>query len=139
MDPGLAGSPALRAVARLHRLVDLFGEAEVLGSELTEGEGGAVRLEARLAFRAGGSVTLIEERLRGLGRRTEWDLICERGRLGSPPAGSAGSLFREDLEHFVRRIVEGADSYVSEERVVHVLELVEAIETGYAGAASAVS
>jgi hypothetical protein len=33
-DPALAGTPALCALARLHRLVDLFGEAEVRAATL---------------------------------------------------------------------------------------------------------
>ena len=46
----------------------------------------------------------------------------------SPPAEPAGALFARDLEVFLDRIERGADSYVSDSTVLHVLELVGAIE-----------
>ena len=52
-DPQRAGSPALRALARLHRLLDLFGPARIAGASLVEREGG-YRLELGLAFGDGG-------------------------------------------------------------------------------------
>ncbi len=125
-DPALAGSAALGALARLHRLVDLFGSADVSGARL---QGGAPRrLEVELAFREGGAVTLIEGRGPGLVRATEWSIDCERGRLVTPPAEPAGALFAQDLEVFLDRIERGADSYVSDARVLELLELVGAIE-----------
>jgi len=125
-DPALAGSAALGALARLHRLVDLFGEAELRGARLDTGV--TRRLEVELEFARGGAVTLVEERGPGLPRATEWSVTCERGLLGSPPPEPAGALFARDLEVFLDRIERGAEPYVSDARVLHVLELVGAIE-----------
>jgi predicted dehydrogenase len=125
-DPALAGSPALGALARLHRLVDLFGAAEVRSARLEVGA--TRRLEVELRFAAGGSVTLCEERGPGLARATEWAIECERGRLESPPPEPPGALFARDLDVFLDRIERGAESYVSDARVLEVLELVGAIE-----------
>jgi biliverdin reductase len=127
-DPSLAGSPALRALARLHRLVDLFGEAEVESASLADEGARGYRLEAALTFRGGGHVRLVEERGPDLDRALDWDLELERGRLDSPPPGPAGRLFERDLACFVDRLGRRAEPYVSNERVVHVLGLVEAIE-----------
>jgi predicted dehydrogenase len=125
-EPELAGSAALGALARLHRLVDLFGSAEVSGARLELGP--VRRLEVELAFREGGAVTLIEERGPGLTRATEWAIDCARGRLGTPPPEPAGALFARDLDVFLDRIERRAESYVSDARVLEVLELVGAIE-----------
>jgi predicted dehydrogenase len=127
-DPALAGSAALRAVARLHRLVDLFGEAHVERASIDDYGPKGTRLEVRLRFLEGGHVTLIEERRTDGPRRADWDLACERGRLRSPPSGPAGRLFERDLEHFVERVREGTSPYVTEDRIVHVLDLVRSIE-----------
>lgn len=133
MDPALAGSAALRALARLHRLVDLFGDARVDRADLVEEQAG-YRLRAELSFARGGVATLVEERAPGLARSLEWDLLCERGRLDDPPAEAPGPLFLRDLECFVARVRDGAPPYVSEARIVHVLGLVAAIEEQSAGA-----
>jgi biliverdin reductase len=125
-DARLAGSPALRALARLHRLVDLFGDAEVRGVRLEQSHG--YHLEVELGFAAGGGVSLIEERGPGAPRATHWHVECEHGVLGDPPADPPTGLFAQDLACFVARVVRGADPYVSEARCLHVLELVEAIE-----------
>ncbi len=51
-EPALAGSAALGALARLHRLVDLFGEAEVRAARLeTAGARRRLRSPARLRSR----------------------------------------------------------------------------------------
>jgi len=125
-DPALAGSAPLGALARLHRLVDLFGRAELRGARLSLGE--TRRLEVDLAFGARGGVTLIEERGPGLPRATEWAIECERGPLTTPPAEPPGALFARDLDVFLDRIERGAPSYVSDSAVLEVLELVGAIE-----------
>ncbi len=127
-DPAQAGSPALRAVARLHRLVDLFGEARVEDARL-EGDARAYRLVVELGFAAGaGPVRLVETRKPELERATRWAIDCENGRLGDPPVEAPGALFRQDLDVFVARVLDGKPGYVPEARVLHVLELVERIE-----------
>ncbi len=127
-DAERAGSAALRAVARLHRLLDLFGEAEVREAALKPRGLGGYRLEVGLAFRRGGEALLIEERGPGLPRQTRWAVRCERGRLEDPPREPPGALFREDLDHFIARVETGLEPYVSEERVLHVLSLVDQID-----------
>ncbi len=126
-DPASAGSPALCAVARLHRLVDLFGPARV-GAARVEPLSGGWRLEVELGFERGGVASLVEERAHDLGRTSTWRVDCERGVLETPPAAPAGALFREDLDCFIARVETGAASYVSDERVLHVLGLVDAID-----------
>jgi predicted dehydrogenase len=127
-DRALAGSPALRAVARLHRLVDLFGEARVEGAALSERGVQGYRLEVELGFQEGGGLRLIEERRAGARRGVEWEIVCERGVLRNPPSQSPGKLFEEDLTCFAQRVRKGAPHYVSEDRIVHVLDLVRQIE-----------
>ena len=127
-DAEQAGSPGLRAVARLHRLLDLFGEAEVSEARVEPRSAGGYRLEVELGFRSGGEALLVEERGPGLPRQTRWAVRCERGRLEDPPREPPGALFREDLDHFIARVESGLEPYVSEARVLHVLGLVDQID-----------
>lgn len=123
----LAGSPALRAVARLHRLLDLFGEARVESAELAR-RGAGYRLEVVLRPLAGGRLRLVEQRGPDLARGTHWSIQCEHGRLDDPPPESPAGLFQEDLACFIARVRSGEPSYVSEARVLAVLGLVEQID-----------
>jgi hypothetical protein len=100
----------------------------VIDARVERGSAGAYRLEARLAFAAGGTATLVEERAPDAQRGTHWDVRCERGVLGSPPEMPAAGLFARDLDVFLDRILSGAPHYVDEARIVHVLALVQAIE-----------
>ncbi len=125
-DPSFAGTSALCALARLHRLVDLFGEAEVRSAALARGAG--YRLEVELGFASGGRVTLVEQRAPGALRATHWRGECEHGALGDPPNERPAELFARDLACFVARVLERAPSYVSDGRCQHVFELVAAIE-----------
>lgn len=127
-DSALAGSPALRALARLHRLLDLFGEASVEWAEQKMHPDGAYRLEAGLVFDRGGHAMLIERRGPGVIRVMHWDVPCERGILADPPLQPVRGLFARDLDCFVARIREGARGYVSEPRILHALDLVSQIE-----------
>lgn len=127
-ESALAGSPALRAVARLHRLVDLFGRVDAVEPNVRERPEGGYRLEVDLVFGDGGRTRLVEERGPGLERGTDWSIRCQNGRLTSPPQSPAGPLFRRDLDHFLDRIEKGVAPYVSEGRVLHVLDLVERID-----------
>jgi biliverdin reductase len=127
LDERFAGPPPLLAVARLHRLVDLFGEARVEDAALDDRRAG-YRLRVDLGFREGGTVTLVEERAPNLERETRWEIWCDRGVLGDPPSAPPGPLFARDTEHFMARIREGAPPYVADDRVLHVLDLVREIE-----------
>ena len=126
-EASLAGSEALRALARLHRLLDCFGPARVVDAALDARAQGWT-LEVELAFRAGGSTRLVETRAPALERRLRWQVECERGVLDDPPPSSARGVFRTDTDCFVARVRGTADSYVSEQRLLHGLELVEQIE-----------
>ena len=107
--------------------MDLFGEAKLTQASL-EGSGASYRLEARLTFGGGAEVRLVEERGLGLERRTRWGIECEAGLLDDPPREPPGALFRRDLDCFLGRVAGTAKPYVSEERVLHVLGLVERID-----------
>lgn len=126
-DPVRAGSPALRSTARLHRLVDLFGPARVRAATVAYGEA-SYELAVDLGFERGGGVRLIERRAPASARRTRCAVRCEGGLLGDPPALSAVGIFRSDLDCFVGRVRHGGASYVAEERILHVLALVERID-----------
>ena len=126
-DPRLGGSPALRAVARLHRLVDLFGPARVAAARLETAACG-FRLEIELGFELGGELLLTEERAPELARRARWDVRCEHGSLRDPSLPPAAGLFARDLDYFVEQVRTGAASYVGEDRILHVLGLVDEIE-----------
>ena len=127
-DPARAGSPALRALARLHRLLDLFGSASVEWAKQQMHPDGAYHLEAGLVFDEGGHAMLIERRGHGLIRAMHWDIPCARGILADPPLQPVRGLFARDLECFVARVREGAPGYVSEDRILHALDLVARIE-----------
>ena len=128
-DARSAGSPALRALARLHRLLDLFGAAEVDRARLQTGPAAGYRLAIELRFAQGGRTALREIRAAGLERSLRWKIECELGALDDPAAESPAGLFRADLDCFVGRIRGGQTPYVSEPRVLEALALVEQIET----------
>jgi predicted dehydrogenase len=127
-DRSLAGSPALGALARLHRLVDLFGDATVDAAALRELEGGGTELSVDLAFARGGSTRLVETRAPGRARATHWAIECERGVLDDPPPEPSQGLFLDDLDWFLRRIQGQGGSYLPDVRILHVLGLVASIE-----------
>jgi biliverdin reductase len=126
-DEALAGGPGLRALARLHRLVDLFGPARLADAQLEQRAGG-YRLAVALRFERGGSLELIEERGPGLARALEWDVHCQGGRVEPPSAEAPAGLFARDLELFLARIESGAPPCVAEERELDVHALVDAID-----------
>lgn len=126
-DGRAAGSPALRALARLHRLLDLFGAASVRGAALRL-DGGRYRLEVDLVFAGGGETRLVEERGPELARTTRWAIRCEGGVLDDPPDTAPVGLFWADLNCFVDLITGRGSTYVSEKRVLGALALVEEIE-----------
>ncbi len=103
-DDLLAGSPALRALARLHRLRDLFGAGQVVAAEVKRPAHGGYSLRVDLEFASGGRVRLIEERSEAAPRATHWAVECERGPLRNPSASSPRGVFAQDLESFASRI-----------------------------------
>jgi predicted dehydrogenase len=129
-DASQAGGPGLRALARLHRLVDLFGAARVAGVRYAGSAGGGYRLEVALRFARGG-LELVEERAPGLARGLEWDVWCEGGWLAPPPPEPPTGLFARDLELFLARIETGAPPSPSEARELHVHALVDAIDRSW--------
>ncbi len=53
---------------------------------------------------------------------------CERGDLRTPPPLPTDPLFASDLDVFVRRVRDGAESYVANEQVLDVMSLAEEIQ-----------
>jgi biliverdin reductase len=127
-DEALAGGPGLRALARLHRLVDLFGPARVADAQLERRGAEGYRLAVALRFARGGSLELIEERGPGLARALEWDVHCQGGRVEPPAAEPPAGLFARDLELFLARIESGAPPCVAEGHELEVHALVDAID-----------
>lgn len=120
------GFPSFSGISRLHRLIDLFGAARVRDASFRR-EDDEQRLMVELEFDEGGSCRLDYRRGRGLPRREEWSVRCEDGELRTVSPLPTGPLFEQDLAHFVRRVGEGASSYVSDARVLDVLGLAEAV------------
>ncbi|MFQ5698174.1 MAG: Gfo/Idh/MocA family protein [Myxococcota bacterium] len=127
-DPSLAGSEALRALARIHRLLDLFGPARVESAELRAREPLGYRLEVELRFEYGGFTRLVEERRPGLARRLAWKIECETGALDDPGALGAGDVFHQDGGAFLGRILDGRPAEPDEARLLAALARVEEIE-----------
>ena len=125
-DEALSGPPAVRALARLHRITDLFGESRVRAARLDR-QPDRESLEVEFAFASGGRLTLLEEWGAELARATDWEIECEDGPLEPRPADAPRGLFDEDTRCFLGRIEDGTASYVSESRILRVLELAASI------------
>lgn len=126
-DMKLAGFPSFSGISRLSRLVDLFGPAGIEDAVYDETDE-EQRLVVDLRFVHGGRCRLDYRRGRGLPRREDWDVRCERGTLKTLPPVPAKPLFAADLDVFTRRITEDAESYVSDEQILDVMSLAEEIE-----------
>jgi biliverdin reductase len=125
-DLKLAGFPSFSGISRLSRLVDLFGPAGVEDAVFEEAEE-EQRLVVDLSFVHGGRCRLDYRRGRGLPRREDWNVRCEQGDLRTLPPLPAQPLFATDLDAFVRRVNEGAESYVTDEHILDVLSLADEI------------
>jgi biliverdin reductase len=132
---------AVGNVARLHRLTAACGP--VASIRAVEHEPG--RLTAELVLKAGGAAAHVTfERAPYFQRKTVLKVVAagrawhqvndllERDRAPVTLIGS-GSLFQVDQRRAVTRILEGGPSYVSEARILHVLDVVEALGAGRAG------
>ncbi len=126
-DMRLAGFPSFSGISRLSRLVDLFGPAGVEDAHLDELED-EQRLVVDLSFVHGGRCRLDYRRGRGLPRREDWDIRCERGALRTLPPVPTKPLFATDLDFFVGRVTAGEESYISDEQILDVMSLAEEIE-----------
>ncbi len=126
-DMGLAGFPSFSGISRLSRLVDLFGPAGVEDAAFEETED-EQRLVVDFRFVNGGSCRLDYRRGRGLPRREDWRVRCERGEFKTVSPLPTHPLFATDLDYFVRQVNDGAESYVSEERILDMLSLAEEIQ-----------
>ncbi|MGD8397095.1 MAG: Gfo/Idh/MocA family oxidoreductase [Candidatus Eiseniibacteriota bacterium] len=121
-----AGFLSFSGISRLHRLVDLFGPAGVREALYDDHED-EQRLVVELDFAHGGECRLDYRRGRGLPRRERWAIRLDDGDLGTVSPVPTGPLFEQDLLAFVRRVQEGAEPYVSDERILEVLGLADAI------------
>lgn len=122
-QPSASGGVGRSPLSRLHRLVDLFG----LPERVSRGKLSFGTLEVRRETPVGPGSARTGP---GLSLRTARGLLgLERGRLtldGAPvPLEPTPGLFALDHAFAVRRILEGGDPYVSEERVLSVLEILE--------------
>lgn len=126
-DMRLGGFPSFSGISRLSRLVDLFGPAGVEDAAFEESEE-EQRLLVDLRFVNGGTCRLDYRRGRGLPRREDWRVRCERGDLRTVPPLPTHPLFAADLDFFVRRVDDGAESYISEDQILDVLSLAEEIK-----------
>jgi hypothetical protein len=134
----LAGSHALRALARVSRITDVFGPATAVAALLesldpTAGETtlpvvGPYRLTVDFVFERGGQCRLVEERIEGLSRAYDWNVQCAAGVLGNPASGRSPDLFKTDTDVFVGRVHGTKEHYVSESQIIHVLQVVQQIE-----------
>jgi biliverdin reductase len=142
--PGPAGATAaelaLGNVARLHRLTACCGPVAAVRS--VEHEPG--RLVAELVLGNGTTARATFERAPYFGRRTTLRVVTggrtwlqtndllERDRTPVTLIGS-GSLFGQDHRKAVGRILRGGSHYVTEARILHVLDLVDRLGAGRTG------
>ncbi len=140
--PADGGPPALALanVARLHRLCAIAGPVtEVLSVQAQPG-----RLQARLRMSAGCEASLDLQQAPYLRRSTviEVDMPTDRwvqidGTLQRNGKDQSllgvRSLFGRDHAHAMRTITEGTEPYVSRDRVLHVLEVVERLSAEQVG------
>lgn len=126
-------------IGRLQALWDLFGPLELQSVyaqrfgdafDATTGFGAGYRIDAILRAKASGSrVHWSETRRPGLGRGRSWQGTHASGQpLQMPAAGEVTGLFAQDLEHFVARIGGTSAGYVSDDAVLGVLRLAEAMD-----------
>ncbi len=127
-----AADLALGNVARLHRVTAITGPLRSV--DRVEIEGG--RLTASLTTAAGASVTCRFQQGPYFSRRTVlevttpgavWEQVNDTlKRDGSPQTLlGAGSRFARDQRAASARVLDGAPPYVSEARILHVLDVVE--------------
>lgn len=126
-DPSRAGFPSFSGIARLHRLVDLFGPLEVREAAL---EGGATgfTLRARLCDARGAPIEWVEERRPGLARGASIRFALENGVITAVPARKGEPLFAIDLERFGEEVGGRRESAEDRARELHCLELAAEIE-----------
>jgi biliverdin reductase len=126
------GELALSNVARLHRVAAFAGP--FVAVERVEHEPG--KLSARLLLESGGSVHAIFQQAPYFQRRTTIDADTVAGRWtqqddqllreGMPVTlVGSGGLFARDQKVCTARILDGAEHYVSEARILHVMEVVD--------------
>ena len=138
-----AGPPALALgnVARLHRLCAIAGPvAAITAIDASPGE-----LRAELLLRAGARASLCFLQSPYVQRRTTitvrtpnhvWEQVDGDLRRDGQLLSllSPRSLFAQDHSHATRSIRDGAPPYVSRERILHVLRIVERLGAGATGA-----
>lgn len=131
---------AHRNVARLHRLVDVAGPVhEVLEVQQAPG-----RLRARLLLSSGAQASASFEQSPYYGRLTRLEIqdheetwlqenqSLKRGRVPQTLLEPA-PLFESDHAWMMQRILQGEVSYVSDDRILHVLRLADRLQDGSRG------
>ncbi len=132
---------ARKNIARLHRLVDVAGAVAAI--EAVAHKPG--RLTAKLRMASGAEATLTFEQSPYFARLTRLEVddgetvwrqengALWRGRTAQTLMEPA-PLFTQDHEAAVARILDDAPPYVSEDRILHVLGIADALATGRAQA-----
>lgn len=132
---------AFRNIARLHRLTDAAGPIK----EIVEVEHGDGELMAVLKMETGRPVNIGFRQGPGLPRHTILEIRTYRERWRQVDRdlflnGSAatvldqGSVFAQDHRVAVRRILDGDPGYLTEARIIKVLELAQRLRSGQTGA-----
>jgi biliverdin reductase len=122
-----AGFASFAGIARLHRLVDLFGFLRVRGATYAPRPSG-YRLEATLETAGGALLSWSEERDAGLARANEMRFVFASGAVVEGPRGSAGPVFARDLEQFGAELAGEEDPGPERERSLHCAALAAEIE-----------
>ncbi|TNE92881.1 MAG: Gfo/Idh/MocA family oxidoreductase [Deltaproteobacteria bacterium] len=131
---------AVRNVARLHRLLAVVGSVARVGRvDVSPGEMLAeLELEsgrkANIAFRQGPGLprhTILEIKT----FRSRWRQVDRSLELDGTMTTvlDPGSVFESDHRFAMRRIRNGSPSYVTDERILEVLQLAEALSLGRTG------
>ena len=139
-SPRAAPRLALANVARLHRIVDILGLPERL--RITQRRPG--RLQGELSMAGGGSIAVDFQAGAGLRRQLDLTLDTERGVISQSGRGisiagvpvpllPAGGLFAADPDRAMRRICAGARGYVTDARVLAVLDLAARLDGAAVG------
>ena len=139
-EDAAARAIALRNVARLHRVVAVAGPV----ASVDEIQAVPGRLEAHLSLASGADVQVSFQQAPYFGRRTVlrvstavalWQQTnTSLTRDGVPQTLlGVGSLFGVDQRAASARLLDGGAPYVSEDRILHVLDVVEALGEGRLG------
>lgn len=132
---------AMGNVARMHRVTAVAGPLAQIDTVEHDGR----TLSASLTLQTGATVRAVFDQAPGLKRRTMIRVTCAGGTVWEQVNGTLtrngapqtllgmGKLFRRDQLQASAIILDGKPDYVSRDRIVHVLDVVEALSRGETG------